>query len=63
VEVLGDKILHMMAKELVDIVRKNVTVDWTLRDNVKAKLRVLVKRLLRNTSTCQICSKKPQTQY
>jgi hypothetical protein len=53
----------MMAKELVDIVRKNVTVDWTLRDNVKAKLRVLVKRLLRNTSTRQICSKKPQTQY
>jgi type I restriction enzyme R subunit len=63
VEVLGDKILHMMAKELVDIVRKNVTVDWTLRDNVKAKLRVLVKRLLRNTSSRQICSKKPQTQY
>ena len=36
-----------MAKELVDTVRKNVTVDWTLRDNVQAKLRVLVKRLLK----------------
>ena len=47
VEVLGDKILHLMAKELVDTVRKNVTVDWTLRDNVQAKLRVLVKRLLK----------------
>jgi type I restriction enzyme, R subunit len=47
VEVLGDKTLHLMAKELVDTVRKNVTVDWTLRDNVQAKLRVLVKRLLK----------------
>jgi type I restriction enzyme R subunit len=47
VQVLGDKTLHAMAKELVDTVRKNVTVDWTLRDNVQAKLRVLVKRMLR----------------
>ena len=46
-QVLGDKTLHAMAKELVDTVRKNVTVDWTLRDNVQAKLRVLVKRMLR----------------
>jgi type I restriction enzyme, R subunit len=63
VEILGDKILHMMAKELVDTVRKNVTVDWTLRDNVQAKLRVLVKRSLRNTNIRQICRKKPPTQY
>ncbi len=27
--------------------RKNVTIDWTLRDNVRAQLRVLVKRILR----------------
>ncbi len=46
-EVLGDKTLKKMAQELVEIIRRNVTVDWTLRDNVQAKLRVLVKRLLK----------------
>jgi hypothetical protein len=29
------------------MVRKNVTIDWTIRDNVRAQLRVLVKRILR----------------
>ena len=47
VEVLGDKTLHEIAKKLVNTIRKNVTVDWTLRDNVQAKLRVLVKRMLK----------------
>ena len=46
-EVLGDKTLRTMARELVEIVRKNVAIDWTLRDSVQAKLRVLVKRILR----------------
>lgn len=46
-EVLGDKILRTMAREIVEIIRKNVTIDWTLRESVQAKLRVLVKRILR----------------
>jgi type I restriction enzyme R subunit len=46
-EVLGDKTLKMMAHELVDMIRKNVTIDWTLRDNVQANLRVKVKHLLK----------------
>jgi type I restriction enzyme R subunit len=46
-EVLGDETLKTIARELVDIVRKNVSIDWTLRENVQAKLRVLVKRVLR----------------
>lgn len=46
-EVLGDKTLRKMARELVEIIRKNVTIDWTLRESVQAKLRVLVKRLLK----------------
>jgi type I restriction enzyme R subunit len=46
-EVLGDETLKTMARVLVNIVRKNVTIDWTLRDNVQAKLRVLVKRTLK----------------
>ncbi|MDT8782555.1 MAG: type I restriction endonuclease subunit R [Candidatus Bathyarchaeota archaeon] len=46
-QVLGDETLKTMAKELVDTVRKNVTVDWTIRDAVQAKLRLLVKKLLK----------------
>jgi len=47
VKVLGDDALRAIACELVESVRKNVTIDWTIRDNVRAQLRVLVKRILR----------------
>ena len=47
VQVLGDDTLRGIARELVETVRKNVTIDWTLRENVRAQLRVLVKRILR----------------
>jgi type I restriction enzyme, R subunit len=47
VQVLGDETLRGIARELVETVRKNVTIDWTLRENVRAQLRVLVKRILR----------------
>jgi type I restriction enzyme, R subunit len=47
VQVLGDETLRDIARELVDTVRRNVTIDWTLRENVRAQLRVLVKRILR----------------
>jgi len=47
VKVLGEPTLQMIARELADTVRKNVTIDWTLRENVRAHLRVLVKRILR----------------
>jgi len=47
VKVLGDETLRTIARELVATVRKNVTIDWTIRDNVRAQLRVLVKRILR----------------
>ena len=47
VQVLGDETLRDIARELVETVRKNVTIDWTLRENVRAQLRVLVKRILR----------------
>ena len=47
VQVLGDDTLRTIARELVDTVRKNVTIDWTLRENVRAQLRVLVRRILR----------------
>jgi type I restriction enzyme R subunit len=47
VQVLGDETLRLIARELVDTVRRNLTIDWTMRENVRAHLRVLVKRILR----------------
>ena len=47
VQVLGDEALRAIARELVETVRRNVTTDWTLRENVRANLRRLVRRILR----------------
>ena len=47
VKVLGDDILKTIARELVDTIRKNASIDWTIRENVRAKLRVAMKRTLR----------------
>lgn len=47
VKVLGDETLRIIAIELVENVRKNVSIDWTLKDSVKAKIRVIIKHILR----------------
>jgi type I restriction enzyme R subunit len=47
VKVLGDETLRTIAREVTDAVRKNVTIDWTMRENVRAQLRVIIKRILR----------------
>ncbi len=47
VQVLGDEKLREVARQLVETVRNNVTIDWTLRENVRAHLRSLVRRILR----------------
>src|SRR5581483_6325427 len=47
VKVLGEPTLVAIARELVATVKKNVTIDWTMRENVRAQLRVIVKRILR----------------
>ena len=47
VQVLGDETLRTIAREVTDAVRKNVTIDWTMRENVRAQLRVIIKRILR----------------
>ncbi len=47
VKVLGEPTLAGIARELVATVKKNVTIDWTMRENVRAQLRVIVKRILR----------------
>ena len=46
VQILGDEILKVIAKEIADKVRKNATIDWTIRESARAKLMVLVKRTL-----------------
>ena len=47
VQVLGDETLRDIARELVGTVQRNVTIDWTMRENVRANLRRLVRRILR----------------
>ena len=47
VKVLGDETLRIIAQELLQTVRNNVTIDWTVRENVRAQMRVMVKRILR----------------
>ncbi len=47
VAVLGDETLQTIARELVESVRNSVTIDWTLRENVRAGIRVKVKRILK----------------
>jgi type I restriction enzyme R subunit len=47
VKILGEPTLRVIAQELVKTVRANVSIDWTVRENVRAQLRVYVKRILR----------------
>ncbi|MBL8032758.1 MAG: DUF3387 domain-containing protein, partial [Leptospiraceae bacterium] len=49
VKVLGDKVLGEIARELVKSIKANVSIDWTVRENVRAKLRTIVKRILRSS--------------
>ena len=44
---LGDDTLKAIARDLVKAVRKSVTIDWTMKASVRAKIRTMVKRILR----------------
>ncbi len=46
VDVQGDDVLAQIARDLVAVLRRDVKTDWTVRDDVKAKLRSSIKRLL-----------------
>jgi len=46
-EVLGDETLRTIARELVVTVKKNITIDWSVRESVQAKLRLIVKKVLK----------------
>jgi type I restriction enzyme R subunit len=47
VKVLGDEVLKTPARQLVETVRKNATIDWTVRESTRAKLRTMIRRILR----------------
>ncbi len=44
---LGDAQLALIARELVEKVKQNASIDWTIKETVRAKMRVLVKKILR----------------
>jgi type I restriction enzyme R subunit len=44
---MDDEILKEMARELLKLIKANTTIDWTKKENVQAKLRVAIKRLLK----------------
>jgi len=46
-DVMGDQQLGIIAHELLEKVKSNVTIDWELRESARARIRVLVKRILR----------------
>jgi type I restriction enzyme R subunit len=46
-ELMGDEKLKVIATELIVSVRKNVTIDWTMRESARARIRVIIRRILR----------------
>ena len=46
-QVLGDDTLKTIARELLEMVKRNVSIDWTERESVQARLRLMVKKILR----------------
>ena len=47
VKILGDDALRAMARDLVGVVRRNTSIDWTVRESVRANLRRLIRRVLK----------------
>ncbi len=58
VKVLGDETLRTIARELVKTVRRNVTIDWTIRESVRAKLRTMLGDYYVSTDTHQISRRR-----
>ena len=46
VQAMGDDKLKLIAAELITQVKKSVSIDWTLRESARARIRVMVKRIL-----------------
>lgn len=48
VKILGDDALCKIARELAKTIRENVTIDWNLKESLRAKMRIMIKHILRN---------------
>jgi type I restriction enzyme R subunit len=59
VKVMGDDKLKVIAAELITQVRKSVTIDWTLRESARAKIRVMAKRILNKYGHLLRCCPRP----
>ena len=46
-EVMGDETLMIISRELVENIRNSITIDWTIRENIQAQMRLKVKKILR----------------
>lgn len=46
-EVMGDDILKQIARDLTEAIRKNLSIDWSIRASVQAKMKMIIKRLLK----------------
>jgi len=46
VKVLGDEQLRTIAREIAEKVKSNATIDWTIKESVRAKMMVIVRRIL-----------------
>ena len=44
---MGDETLRELAQKLVEKVKANTSIDWTIRESIQARLRIIVKELLR----------------
>ena len=46
-ELMGDELLVKISREVAEKLRKNVTVDWNVKESVRAKLRLIIKNILK----------------
>ena len=46
-EIMGDDILKQIARDLTEAIRKNLSSDWSIRASVQAKMKMIIKRLLK----------------
>jgi type I restriction enzyme R subunit len=46
-ELMGDQVLTQMARELAEKLRNNLSIDWQYKENVRARLRTMIKALLK----------------
>ncbi len=46
-EIMGDEILKQIARDLTQSIKNNISVDWTIRESVQAKMKMTIKRLLK----------------